>query len=78
MTYTLAVLIAIDQLANALLLGAPDETLSSRAHRAWRDGKWFGVVFRPAINLLFFWQLGGLRGRSAAPPVFKKLPSHAP
>ena len=56
MTYPLSVLIVLDQLVNALLLGAPDETLSSRAHRAWRDGKWFGVVFRPAINLLFFWQ----------------------
>lgn len=55
-TYALHVLIAIDQLANAALLGSPDETLSSRAHRAWRDGKWFGAVFRPLINLLFFWQ----------------------
>jgi hypothetical protein len=56
MAYILNLLIAIDQLFNALLLGSADETLSSRAHRAWRDGRWFGVVFRPLINLIFFWQ----------------------
>ncbi|ASL26245.1 hypothetical protein [Azotobacter chroococcum] len=31
--YVLAALIALDQLANTLLCGYPDETLSSRAHR---------------------------------------------
>lgn len=56
MTYLMRVLIAIDQMANALLAGAPDETLSSRAYRAERDGKWFGRLFRPAIDVLFFWQ----------------------
>ena len=44
------VLIALDQLANALFGGWADETLSAHAHRAgwgWR---------RKAINALFFWQ----------------------
>lgn len=50
------VLIALDQLLNTLLAGAPDETLSSRAYRADRDGKVFGRIFRPAIDTLFFWQ----------------------
>lgn len=50
------VLIALDQLLNALLFGYADETLSSRAYRADRDGKWFGRLFRPAIDVLFFWQ----------------------
>ena len=54
--YLLNVTIAVDQLANALLNGAPDETLSSRAYRADRDGKMLGHVFRPAIDTLFFWQ----------------------
>lgn len=54
--YFLHVLIAVDQLANALLAGAADETLSSRAYRADRDGKVFGKVFRPLIDTLFFWQ----------------------
>jgi hypothetical protein len=52
--YILYVLIAIDQLFNALLLGAPDETLSSRAYRAEQSGKVFGKLFRPLIDLLFF------------------------
>lgn len=56
MTYLLHLLIAFDQLANALLLGAPDETLSSRAYRADRDGKRFGRILRPLIDMLFFWQ----------------------
>lgn len=56
MTYIEALLIAFDQMVNALLAGAPDETLSSRAYRADRDGKWFGRLFRPAIDVLFFWQ----------------------
>lgn len=76
MTYTLAVLIAIDQLANALLLGAPDETLSSRAHRAWRDGKWFGVVFRPAINMLFFWQADHCAEAYQAEVQRRQYPAH--
>lgn len=50
----LQVLIAFDQLVNALLGGMADETLSSRAYRHSRDGsrKWPEKV----INLLFFWQ----------------------
>ena len=38
MSYAKAVLIALDQLANALLGGWPDETLCSRAWRWHRDG----------------------------------------
>lgn len=76
MTYPLAVLIALHQLANALLLGAPDETLSSRAHRAWRDGKWFGVVFRPAINLLFFWQVDHCADAYLAEVQRRQFPPH--
>lgn len=49
-------LVAVDQLANALLLGYADETLSSRAYRADRDRKIFGRIFRPMIDWLFFWQ----------------------
>ncbi len=48
----LSVLIAIDQLLNALLWGWPDETLSSRCHRM--DGKkrrW--TYSRKAIDWVF-------------------------
>ena len=43
--------IAIDQLANTLLGGMADETLSARAHRT-------GSVLEPVIDTLFFWQTG--------------------
>lgn len=56
MTYAHSLFVALDQLLNAVLLGAPDETLSSRAYRAERDGKRFGRLFRPAIDALFFLQ----------------------
>lgn len=39
MPYGKAILIAIDQLGNAVLRGWPDETVSSRAWRWHRDGK---------------------------------------
>ncbi|MCP4597783.1 hypothetical protein [Neptuniibacter sp.] len=61
----LQVLIALDQLLNALigLIAYPfsqtifwaDETISSMCYRAHRDGKWYGI-FMHLINVLFFWQ----------------------
>lgn len=56
MAYLINLGVALDQLLNALLLGAPDESLSSRAYRADRDGKAFGKFFRPVIDTAFFWQ----------------------
>lgn len=56
------VLIALDQLANALIppldgtISYADETLSARSYRAHRDGKILGKLTMPVINLLFFWQ----------------------
>ena len=54
MTYGKAVLIAADQLVNALLAGWPDETLSSRAWRWEKDGvrSWP----RRVIDRFFFWE----------------------
>ena len=46
--------IALDQFGNTLLGGWADETLSSRAYRAERDGRIFGKIFRPLIDTLFF------------------------
>ena len=48
--------IAVDQLLNALIGGWADETLSSQAYRADRDGKPWGRIWRPVIDLLFRWQ----------------------
>lgn len=52
MTYGKRVLIAVDQLLNALCMGWPDETLSSRCWRWSRDGvrDWP----RKVIDALFF------------------------
>ena len=52
--------IAIDQVFNVLATpfsgsAWADETLSSRAYRAWRDGKFFGFFMHP-IDWLFCWQ----------------------
>lgn len=55
MTRLKNILIAVDQLLNALLGGSPDETLSSRAHRAREAGKpgWRHVA-RLIDTLLWF------------------------
>lgn len=59
--WIIQLLIAIDQLANVLVTpfhasAWADETLSSRAYRAWRDGKIMGRIWMPVIDALFFWQ----------------------
>lgn len=56
MQYLLNLGIALDQLANTVLLGTPDETLSSRAYRADVKGRLFGKFFRPLIDCVFFLQ----------------------
>lgn len=52
-TYAMKVLIAVDQLANAVRGGHPDETLSAAAHRRHLEGR---SGWRNLINTLFFWQ----------------------
>ena len=57
MNRILNLLIAIDQLMYVLLtLGAghPDETLSAAAYRTEQQGKFFGRLFRPVIDFLFY------------------------
>ena len=48
--------IAVDQLFNAVLAGWADETLSSRAYRC-RDVRKWRIIMR-VIDSLFFWQDG--------------------
>lgn len=63
--YPQQVFIAVDQLVNAVIppwggtLSYADETLSARSYRAYRDGKMFGKLTMPVINLLFIWQGAG-------------------
>lgn len=56
MTRTRKILIALDQLVNAICNGWPDETISSRAWRWEMSGKrnWP----RKIIDAVFFWEKG--------------------
>jgi len=49
--YIKNILVSVDQLLNTVMLGDPDETMSSRAGRVWPDSKW-----RKFIDWLMFWQ----------------------
>lgn len=77
MQYLRFVLIAIDQLANALLGGYADETLSSRIHRgavlaAKPKRRW--LVARRVVNGLFFWQPDHCRGAYEMEVMRRHLP----
>lgn len=54
--YVLQILIAIDQVFNAILGGYADETLSARAWRTEQKGRIFGKFFRPLIDFVLFVQ----------------------
>ena len=56
-SYLQSVLIAVDQLFNALLAGYPDETLSSRAFRCRHKKRW--AITEKVINAIFFWDRQG-------------------
>lgn len=49
-SYLWNILIAIDQFGNALFAGNPDETISSRAGKAMREGKVWGCVLCRFLN----------------------------
>ena len=53
--YYLNILLGIDQFGNILMLGSPDETISSRLGRAIKSGraKWFVLPFAGFVNALF-------------------------
>lgn len=55
MKYIYNLAIALDQLANAVFLGNPDETLSARAYRLSVERKRHWP--RRIIDILFFWEL---------------------
>ena len=56
LTYLRNNAISFDQQLNTRLGGYPDETLSSRSYRLDKKGKILGKVFRPLIDMIFFWQ----------------------
>ena len=55
--YFLAIIIALDQLVNALIGGDPDEMISSRAHREALKGSKCWINAEKLIDKLFFWQI---------------------
>ena len=56
MMYLLQILVAIDQLLNAIVGGYADETLSARAYRMRAKGQPYWGWTANAIDELFFWQ----------------------
>ena len=72
MNYITNNLIAFDQMANALLAGSPDETLSARAYRLSRDrGRHWP---RRIIDALFFWQSAHCQQAYLSELLRKQLP----
>lgn len=51
-SYVLNLLIAMDQLGNALLGGDPDETISSRAAKAQKANKKWGCILCKFLDRL--------------------------
>jgi hypothetical protein len=45
------ILISLDQFANTVLAGSPDETISSRAGKAMREGKVWGCLLCRFLSL---------------------------
>jgi hypothetical protein len=75
-TYLLYNAIAVDQLINTLLGGAPDETLSSRAYRTEQRNKYFGMFFRPLIDLVFWFDKNHCKNAYFAEINKLQLPSN--
>ncbi|WP_119157962.1 pseudouridine synthase [Caldimonas tepidiphila] len=66
------ILIAIDQLGNALLGGHADETLSARAWRQRHKRRWALAV--RALDAAFFWQEAHCAASYAAEQARRHLP----
>lgn len=76
MTYLRNLAIAVDQLANALLAGSCDETLSARAHRMREKGHRHWGWTAGAIDWLFFWQTDHCRSSYESELQRRQLPGH--
>jgi hypothetical protein len=88
LAYIRQVLLAVDQVLNALIpplagtLSFSGETLSARCYRAWRDGRAWGRVLLPVIDTAFFWQDEHCRNaylhtleRRHLPPEYRNPPA---
>ena len=72
--YALNIAIGLDQLANTVLAGHPDETLSSRAYRMRLKGHRYWGWTATAINLLFFWEADHCRAAHESEQRRTQLP----
>jgi len=70
----LQILIALDQLANALAGGWADESLSARAWRLRQDRARWSLAAR-VINGLFFWQPNHCEQAYLAERLRRQLPA---
>lgn len=50
--YLLRLLVSVDQFFNSVLAGSPDETISSRAAKAARKGKYWGCILCRFLDLI--------------------------
>mgnify|MGYP001609129115 CR=1 FL=1 len=73
-------LIGLDQWVNTLIGGAPDETISSRAARGKRDGRWYGRFLCRGLDWLdpnhCDDALKSERGRTHLPEEFRNPNEH--
>lgn len=72
MSRAFEVLVALDQLANAVLGGYADETMSARCWRL-RARKPYSIL-RPSIDGLFFWQTDHCRTAYESEVARRQLP----
>jgi hypothetical protein len=56
MDYLLGIVIAVDQLVNALIAGDPDEMISARAYKEAKTGSVTWTKVMTVIDTAFFWQ----------------------
>lgn len=61
MTYIRHIGVALTQLLCAVCGGWPDESTSSYLYRLDLQGNRWGVLLRPVVDALFFWQRGHCR-----------------
>lgn len=69
-------LIAFDQLVNTIFGGYADETLSARAYRTEQEGKLWGKVFRPIIDVIFFFDPNHCMESYLSEVKRKQFPNH--
>lgn len=76
-TWWKQVMVALDQLANAIAAGWADETISARAYRQRSKPHWRRAM--QVIDAAFFWQANHCRAaylgeikRSQQPPAYRK------